>query len=197
MFLKNKNIIFKIRRSKVTDYAALIIQEGLLSVTSESMCTKSWLTACSSLPRKKSVVRWTDRPAMTIAVDLGRKATKQTKNICLVKQLQKTPSISKGVLQEKLPVRTLFWHSCYFPYTAKCLREDATFLSVNWFTFLSVNWFTVLYLSNRCENMNSGLATLWFSGDPDQFVKKPNDIFVIFQGGGVRTLCPPSGSAHD
>ena len=54
-----------------------VIQEGLLSVTSESMCTKYWLTACSSLPRK-SVVRWTDRPAMTIAVDLGRKATKQT-----------------------------------------------------------------------------------------------------------------------
>ena len=26
MFLKNKNIIFKIRRSKVTDYAALSIQ---------------------------------------------------------------------------------------------------------------------------------------------------------------------------
>ena len=30
-----------------------IIQEGLFSVTSESMCTKYWLTACSSLPRKK------------------------------------------------------------------------------------------------------------------------------------------------
>ena len=32
----------------------------------------------------KSVVRCTDRPAMTIAVDLGRKATKQTNktNIC-------------------------------------------------------------------------------------------------------------------
>ena len=44
------------------------IQEGLLSVTSESMCRKYWLTVCSSLPRK-SVVRWTD---------LGRKATKQT-----------------------------------------------------------------------------------------------------------------------
>ena len=42
------------------------------------MCTNYWLTACSSLPRK-SVVRLTDRPAMTIAVDLGRKATKQTK----------------------------------------------------------------------------------------------------------------------
>ena len=29
------------------------IQEGLLSVTSESMCTNYWLTACSSLSRKK------------------------------------------------------------------------------------------------------------------------------------------------
>ena len=29
------------------------IQEGLLSVTSECMCTNYWLTACSSLPRKK------------------------------------------------------------------------------------------------------------------------------------------------
>ena len=46
-----------------------IIQEVLLSLTSESMCTKYWLTACP---------RWTNRPAMTIAVDLGRKATKQT-----------------------------------------------------------------------------------------------------------------------
>ena len=30
-----------------------IIQEGLLSVTSESMCTKYWFTACSNLHRKK------------------------------------------------------------------------------------------------------------------------------------------------
>ena len=29
------------------------IQEGLLSVTSESMCTNYWFTPCSSLPRKK------------------------------------------------------------------------------------------------------------------------------------------------
>ena len=29
------------------------IQEGLLSVTSKSMCTNFWLIACSSLPRKK------------------------------------------------------------------------------------------------------------------------------------------------
>ena len=52
------------------------IQEGLFSVTSESMCTNYWLTACSSLSRK-IVVMWTDRPAMTIAVDLRRKSRKQ------------------------------------------------------------------------------------------------------------------------
>ena len=34
-----------------------LIQEGLLSVTSESMCTKYWLTTLLSLPRKKSVIR--------------------------------------------------------------------------------------------------------------------------------------------
>ena len=32
------------------------------------------------LAQEKSVVRGTDSPAMTIAVDLGRKATKQTNN---------------------------------------------------------------------------------------------------------------------
>ena len=42
-----------------------------------SLCMNYWLTACSSQPGK-SVGRWTDRPAMTIAVDLGHKATKQT-----------------------------------------------------------------------------------------------------------------------
>ena len=30
MFLKNKNIIFKIRRSKVTDYAALILSVSMV-----------------------------------------------------------------------------------------------------------------------------------------------------------------------
>ena len=39
----------------------------------ESMCTKYWLTASSSLTRKKM---GTDRPNMTIDVDLGDKATK-------------------------------------------------------------------------------------------------------------------------
>ena len=41
--------------------------------------------ACSG----KSVVRRTDRPAMTIAVDLGHKATKQTKEfVCIPGFLQ-------------------------------------------------------------------------------------------------------------
>ena len=42
-----------------------LIQEGLLSVTIESMCMKYWLT---SLPRK-SVVRLTDHLDITIDID--------------------------------------------------------------------------------------------------------------------------------
>ena len=52
----------------------LEFEKGCCQLQGESMCTKYWLTACPG----KSVVRCTDRPAMTIAVDLGRKATKQT-----------------------------------------------------------------------------------------------------------------------
>ena len=37
------------------------------------MCTKYWLTACKKV--------WLGEPAMTIAVDLGRKATKQTNKV--------------------------------------------------------------------------------------------------------------------
>ena len=53
-------------------HLAQIIQEGLLPVTSEKICMKYWLG--------KSVVRFTERPAMTIAVELGRKATKKNYN---------------------------------------------------------------------------------------------------------------------
>ena len=61
-------------------------QEGLLSVTSKSTCTNYWLTACSSLPRK-TCGQVNERPPMTIAVDLGRNATKHTKSIWLIKSL--------------------------------------------------------------------------------------------------------------
>ena len=52
-----------------------LIQEGQLSVTGESMCTKYWLTGLS-LPRKR-VVRLTDHPDMTLDVYRGRKTTTQ------------------------------------------------------------------------------------------------------------------------
>ena len=61
-----------------------ITQMFPLLLTSESMCTKYWLTACSSLPRKKSVVRWTNRPAMTIAVDWDVKQQNTQTNVCLL-----------------------------------------------------------------------------------------------------------------
>ena len=46
-----------------------LVQEGLLSVTSESMCTEYWLAAYSKLAQEKSVVRSTDCLYITIAVD--------------------------------------------------------------------------------------------------------------------------------
>ena len=55
-----------------------IIHEGLLSVTRRKYVHELLVTRLFKLAQEKSVVRWTDRPAMTIAVDLGRKATKQT-----------------------------------------------------------------------------------------------------------------------
>ena len=39
--------------SRVILLPSAFIQERLLSITSESMCTMNWLTACSSLPSKK------------------------------------------------------------------------------------------------------------------------------------------------
>ena len=59
----------------------ILIQKGLLSVTSESMCTMYWLTACK-LAHEKSVVRLTDRLDMTIAVDWDVKPqTNQIKHL--------------------------------------------------------------------------------------------------------------------
>ena len=46
-----------------------LIQEGFCqSVTSESMCTKYWLTTLSSLPRKKCVV-WDVKPQTKQEID--------------------------------------------------------------------------------------------------------------------------------
>ena len=56
-------------------------EEGLLSITSVRMCTNYWLTACSSLPRKKCGYVNCHRPAMTITVDWEVK--QQNKQNCL------------------------------------------------------------------------------------------------------------------
>ena len=55
----------------------LFIQGGFLSLTCESICTNFWLTARSSLSRKKCVyVNWPSHMTIHVAVDLERKATK-------------------------------------------------------------------------------------------------------------------------
>ena len=59
----------------------LLIQEGLLSVSSVSMCTEYWLASQSiKLAQEKSVVRLTDCLNMTIAVDLDVNHKPNTKN---------------------------------------------------------------------------------------------------------------------
>ena len=44
--------------------------------------------------------------------------------------------------------------------------------------------------------LNAGVVVWWFLGDPDQYCYEKPYISVIFQGRGVRTPCPPSGSSH-
>ena len=65
MFLKNKNIIFKIRRSKVTDYAALNAADMAdLSVTEKSV-TKMSVTKMSWPKRPKPKCPWPKGPRTT------------------------------------------------------------------------------------------------------------------------------------
>ena len=64
------------------------IEEGFVSVTSKSKWTKYWLTACSSLPKKKS----TDHLDMTIAVYWGVKQETNNNNshslaACIYRQI--------------------------------------------------------------------------------------------------------------
>ena len=62
----------------ILSFLLLLIQEGQLSVTGESMCTKYWLHLGGlSLPRK-SLVRLTDHPDMTVDVYRGRKTNQQS-----------------------------------------------------------------------------------------------------------------------
>ena len=48
------------------------------------VCARLLVNCLFKLAQEKSVIRWTDRPAMTIAVDLGRKAIKQTNKTNMV-----------------------------------------------------------------------------------------------------------------
>ena len=70
---------FDTRSGHTLPFLLPLIQEGQLAITGKCICTKYWLTACLgglSLPRK-SVVRSTDRPDMTLDVYRGRKTTQQ------------------------------------------------------------------------------------------------------------------------
>ena len=140
-----------------------IIQEGLLSVTSKSMCTKYWLTACSSLPRK-SVVRWTDRPAMTIAVHLGRKATKQTnKTILHSKILLIWSNVNFSFRHEQQEV--LYRHRLIISYLCCCIHWC---LCGTFCTVCSLGLVPVLLVSSKGNQLDRrrrhqvGKQSKWF-----------------------------------
>ena len=56
-----------------------LIQEGLLSVTSKSMCTVYWISIKFKLAKEKSVVRSTDPLNMTIYIAVDWDAKPQSK----------------------------------------------------------------------------------------------------------------------
>ena len=70
---------FNIQSGHILLFLLPLIQEGQLSVTGESMCTKYWLTTLRrSKPAQEKcgyIYRLTDRPDMTLDVYRGRKST--------------------------------------------------------------------------------------------------------------------------
>ena len=50
--------------------------------------------------------------------------------------------------------------------------------------------------TNDGPTFNAGLVTLWFFQEIHTSIARKPFSFVIFQGGGVQTPCPPSESAH-
>ena len=110
----------------------LFIQEGLLSVSSKSMCTKYWLTACSSMLRKKSVVRWIDRPH-DHSCCMGCKATNQTKISitfyafdihCTLMLSSSVPDFQIGVCNWKLFFLFLNQNICSFEHPKHYLNRS-------------------------------------------------------------------------
>ena len=102
-----------------------LIQEGQLSVTygSTCMCTKYWLKLRLSLPRK-SVVRVTYCPNMTIAVFHGRTTTQQQQP----QEFARVPIIMIVEKQRRVPIHFTFSHftsigNCRYEYFVKKEKE--------------------------------------------------------------------------
>ena len=74
------------------------------------VCARLLVNCLFKLAEEKSVVRWTDRPAMTIAVDMGRKATKTNKQ---------TKSASRRFSWNIMPY-LLFWNTTKFEIVVCC-----------------------------------------------------------------------------
>ena len=86
------------------------------------------------LVQEKSMVRWTDRPAMTIADDLGRKATKTTKATYIVNNMDPDQTAPKGAVCSGFIVFASMIKSslkCTWIY-ASDLKADSIFRTKNY-----------------------------------------------------------------
>ena len=92
------------------------------------VCARLLVNCLFKLAQEKSVVRWTDRLAMTIAVDLGRKATKTNK-----KQL--TFAGSRGSCLNARPLGRVFKHRPRDPASVNAMKQTCVIVILAYFTW--------------------------------------------------------------
>ena len=109
----------------------------------------------------KSVIRWTDRPAMTIAVDLGRKATKQT---------NKQPQYKWDSEESRLTYLNLYPKYDHLGYQNKTIFKPG---NLNHFYNLGA-WLLILERLKICK-ANNGRRRKW----TDPFDKSGKKSFVL------------------
>ena len=104
------------------------------------VCARLLVNCLFKLAQEKSVVRWTDRPAMTVAVDLGRKATQQTKHYFLRVQ----------------QFRNVIWHSNFSLHSI---------VQKHWLSIAMSSWvlqcFTDYFLSSSASKRKIKWAVAW------------------------------------
>ena len=84
MFLKFKNIIFKIKRSKVTDYAALSVKRSDKKNAPHFKCLEKRQEKCATLKRQEKLLHFKcqeKRQEKCSTFQVSREATRKMRHI--------------------------------------------------------------------------------------------------------------------